>query len=288
MDESVLPPLDLACTVRGCARPLVRDGTRVVCAAGHAFDLARGGWINLLQPQDRRSPAAGDAPGAVEARQRLAQAGADGVLWGEVSAWLTALELAPEPVLAEVGCGPGVLLARLAGGRALRAYGIDLAAAAIRAAARGTAGTGRAPTWVVANAERRLPFADGTLDVLLSLRGPKHPGEFARVLSARGHLLLGVPAREDLAELRSATAGASLPRDPAERALETFGARFELARRWEVRDRLALTRSGLADLLASVYRGARRSEAARLADLDGLVVTQATVLLHLVPRPTSA
>ncbi len=288
MDEAAPSPTHLACTVRGCGRALQREGTRLACTAGHTFDVARGGWVNLLQPQDRRSLAAGDSPEAVEARLRLAAAGADQVLWGEVGAWIEALKLDPAPLLAEVGCGPGVLLRRLCGVRPLAAHGIDLSSAAIRAAARSPDGGAppRQPAWVVANAERRLPFGDGALDVLLSLRGPKHPPEFARVLAPRGHLLLGVPGRNDLAELRGATAGAGLPRDPDARALKAFGERFQLARRWVVRETLELPRAALRDLLAGVYRGARHSEAARLGGLDRLRVTQETVLLHLVPRPT--
>lgn len=273
-------PRRLACSVRACARPLELDAGRLICAGGHAFDLGRGGWVNLLQPQDRRSLAAGDSSAAVEARLRLAERGADRELWSRIGAWLVGLELGPEPGLLEVGCGPGVLLAALCAAGPLTAHGLDLSAPAIRRAARNPC----AATWIVANAERRLPFQDGALDVLLSLRGPKQPAEFARVLRPGGHLLLGVPGPDDLAELRRATAGAALPRDPAERALEAFGVLFERVQSCEVRAQLALDREGLADLLTTVYRGARRSEAERLRELGSLELTQSTVLLHLVPR----
>ena len=60
----------LACTVRGCGEPLVPEGSTLRCPRGHAFDRAREGYWSLLQPQDRRSPVAGDRPEAVEARRR--------------------------------------------------------------------------------------------------------------------------------------------------------------------------------------------------------------------------
>ena len=58
----------LLCTVRGCHLALVREG-RLLCPRGHSFDVARSGYINLLQPQDRRSKQPGDTPAAIEGRR---------------------------------------------------------------------------------------------------------------------------------------------------------------------------------------------------------------------------
>ena len=61
----------LLCTVRNCRRPLHREGQRVVCQRGHSFDYARSGYLNLLQPQDRKSKNPGDSAAAVAARRRV-------------------------------------------------------------------------------------------------------------------------------------------------------------------------------------------------------------------------
>src|ERR1043166_2163641 len=61
----------LLCTVRDCRAPLVREATRVVCGRGHSFDVARSGYINLLQPQDRRAKNPGDSAEVVAARRRF-------------------------------------------------------------------------------------------------------------------------------------------------------------------------------------------------------------------------
>src|SRR3982750_4806984 len=61
----------LLCPVRDCHLALAREERRVVCAKGHSFDVARSGYINLLQPQDRRSRNPGDTAAAVDARRRL-------------------------------------------------------------------------------------------------------------------------------------------------------------------------------------------------------------------------
>src|SRR5260221_9755838 len=52
----------ILCTVRGCGAALGRDGQRLICSNGHAFDVSRSGYINLLQPQERRS----EQPGGSE------------------------------------------------------------------------------------------------------------------------------------------------------------------------------------------------------------------------------
>ena len=61
----------LICPVRDCRLALAREEKRLGCPQGHSFDVARSGYINLLQPQERRSKQPGDTPTAVEARQRL-------------------------------------------------------------------------------------------------------------------------------------------------------------------------------------------------------------------------
>ena len=61
----------LLCPVRGCHLGLVREERRMVCPRNHSFDIARSGYINLLQPQDRRAKEPGDTAEAVAARRRL-------------------------------------------------------------------------------------------------------------------------------------------------------------------------------------------------------------------------
>ena len=61
----------LLCPVRECHLPLVREDRRVFCPRAHSFDVARSGYLNLLQPQDRRSKQPGDTTEAVAARRRL-------------------------------------------------------------------------------------------------------------------------------------------------------------------------------------------------------------------------
>jgi len=270
----------LRCTVRGCAGALLWEDAQLRCPAGHAFDRGREGYWNLLQPQDRRSPKAGDSDDAVSARRRwLARGFADG-LAELMSARIESAGLAADAVLVDVGCGEGTLTARLFASRADSGCGIDLSTKAIRLASR------LAPelTWIVANADRGLPFADGSVQLALSLFGRRPVPELARVVAASGLLLVVVPAEDDLLELREASQGEGVRRDRVGDVLAELSPAFDLAGRATWRHRARHDREALNDALAMSYRGARASERLRLAPVLELDVTLAAEILALVPR----
>jgi 23S rRNA (guanine745-N1)-methyltransferase len=271
------PPL--ACTVRGCGRALTPADRRLICPAGHAFDVARSGYVSLLQPQDRRSRAPGDSKEAVAARARLldaavGRAAIDAIV--EASSVVTSRPL----VAADLGCGSGELLGALAATRDVCGVGIDLSTAAVDAAAR------RFPdqTWVVANADRRLPLLDASVHLVLSLNGRRNPDECARVLAPGGVLIVAVPAPDDLIELRASVQGAGVTRERADAVVAEHAERFDVAKRATVRTRHHLKKDALRDLLRGTYRGARASAADRVEALESLDVTVASEIVVLSPR----
>src|ERR1700730_4143512 len=97
----------LLCTVRDCHLPLVREARRLLCRRGHSFDIARTGYINLLQPQERRSRQPGDAALAVAARRRLHDRGITGPQLLAISEILNA---SATDVVLDAGCGEGFYL----------------------------------------------------------------------------------------------------------------------------------------------------------------------------------
>ena len=78
-----------------------------MCARRHSYDVARSGYINLLQPQDRRSLTAGDSIAVVEARARLLDAGMGGTLIDTLIRRLTSWQLPDDAVIADLGSGSG-------------------------------------------------------------------------------------------------------------------------------------------------------------------------------------
>lgn len=268
----------LTCTVRGCSENLSREAKSWRCGRGHSFDVAKRGYVNLLQPQDRRSLQAGDSAEVVAARRRVAEAGYDRSLIAMLRAELAAGLSGGARRLLDVGCGEGSLLAALAAEPApLEAWGVDLSAPAIEAAARLAPGLG----WVIANADRGLPFTEGSFDALTSITARLEPAEFRRVLRPGGLCLLALAGRDDLIELREEVMGEGRERDRVERTLGDFAEGFELLRRLEVKSRVAANRQLIEDLLAITYRGGRRSREERAARLESLAVTFSRDLLVL-------
>jgi 23S rRNA (guanine745-N1)-methyltransferase len=191
---------------------------------------------------------------------------------------------ATDAVLVDLGSGGGELVGRLAADGRRHAIGIDLAAVAVERAAR------RFPsaTWVVANADRRLPLLSGCASIVTSVHGRRNPAECARVLSATGTLLIALPAADDLQELRERMSGQAVARERANAVIDEHHADFALARRDVVREQHDLDREALLQLLQGTYRAGRASAAPRIEALDRLTVTLSADVLEFVRRTSPA
>ncbi len=220
----------------------------MVCPQGHSFDIARSGYINLLQPQDRRSKQPGDTVSAVKARRRLHDLGVTEPLLRAIA---ETLNLTAGDIVLDAGCGDGDYLGALAREAGFAAYGVDISIPAIDAAAR------RYPEcqWIVANADRFIPFADGSFSIVQSITARMNASEFRRVLREDGRLLVAIPAPDDLIELRGAG------RDRVARTVETFAPHFALASQSRAATKADLDAAALQDVLHSIYRPLRSEPA---------------------------
>jgi 23S rRNA (guanine745-N1)-methyltransferase len=249
------------------------------CARGHTYDIAKSGYVNLLQPQDRRSPHAGDRRDAIVARARLLSLGiGTGVL--HAVAERTTASLTPDSVVADLGCGGGELLATVHDRQHVDGIGIDLSTDATEHAAR------RYPhlTWVVANVDRGIPLLDRSVDVLVSLHGRRNPAESARVLAKDGRLIVAIPAADDLVELREHVQGQGIQRERATALLGEHEQLFDVSDRAFLRERQTVSADALHDLLRGTYRGARTSEADRIATLSAGSITLASEIVVFRPK----
>ncbi len=163
------------------------------CAAGHRYDAARQGYVDLVAGKVTHD---GDTPAMVAARQEFLAAGH----YDPIAAAL--VECAgPVPVGAlvlDAGAGTGYHLGRLldAWPDAL-GLAVEVSRPALRRAARAhpRALAVRADVW------RALPVADASVRVLVNVFAPRNPAEFARVLHPDGVLLVATPTSAHLAEL---------------------------------------------------------------------------------------
>lgn len=185
--------MSLTCPL--CQAPLHRLDNGVACPAGHRFDRARQGYLNLLPVQHKNSRAPGDNAAMVEARRRFL----DGGHYAPLAARLAALaaERAPARWL-DIGCGEGYYTGRLA--EALPqadGYALDISREAVRRACR------RAPqlSWLVASMAR-VPLANASCDLLASVFSPLDWREARRLLAPGGGLLRMGPTRVHLLQLR--------------------------------------------------------------------------------------
>src|SRR5258708_36502586 len=109
----------LICPV--CERPLARESTVYRCPAGHSFDIAREGYVNLL-----RAPSPGDTRDMLRARRAFLDAGHYFPLVEAIAA-RTADRLATSAADAsaavlDAGCGEGTYIAAVAAHLRRRAH----------------------------------------------------------------------------------------------------------------------------------------------------------------------
>jgi 23S rRNA (guanine745-N1)-methyltransferase len=234
----------LLCPVRDCHIALVREERRLLCERGHSFDIARSGYINLLQPQERRSRKPGDTPAAIAGRRRLHDRGVTEPLLLAISEMMSA---SPSDIVLDAGCGDGFYLGNLAQRAGFDAHGVDISIPSIDAAARRYPGC----EWIVANADRFVPYADRSFSRVLSITARMNPPEFRRVLRDDGRLLVAIPSPEDLIELRGKG------RDRVARTIETFASHFKPIDQRRASTPVDLDAAAIHDLLASIYRPMR-------------------------------
>jgi 23S rRNA (guanine745-N1)-methyltransferase len=252
---------------------LLLDATSLRCERGHSYDVARQGLVNLL---GRAVPRNADGPDMVAARERFLGSGAyDRVAdaLADVAALQTLDEAAAASAVLDVGAGPGWYLDRVlarfaADGRAARGVALDVSPAAARRAARSRWDVGA----VVADAWARLPVRSAAVDVALSVFAPRQPAELARALVPGGTVLVVSPLPEHLAGLRAAWGLLDVEPGKQERLATTFAEHLQRVDEVDVRYRVSLDRSALADLVAMGPNAFHHGPEERAAPPDGIEV----------------
>ncbi|MET3682756.1 23S rRNA (guanine745-N1)-methyltransferase [Alkalibacillus flavidus] len=170
----------------------MEDNARLTCSDGHAFDLAKQGYLNMAQ----QSHASIYDKTLFDARQRLNQAGFYEPLIDAISQVLANTSI---NVMLDAGSGEGSHLHALQQHLdAALAIGIDLAKDGVQYAAKSYDNA----QWIVADLAN-IPLQNESVDVLLNILSPSNYSEFERVLKDDGLVVKVVPNSDYLKEIRN-------------------------------------------------------------------------------------
>jgi 23S rRNA (guanine745-N1)-methyltransferase len=277
----------LACA--RCGAALARAGGSLRCGAGHAFDIARQGYVSLLPAGATAAggAAGGDTAAMVQARFDFLAAGHFASLAAELG---QAASLADGPgCVADVGAGTGYYLAAVLDRLPERAgLALDVSKFSLRRAARAhqRIGAVRCDVW------RGLPVADGAAALALNVFAPRHGAELRRILGPAGRLLVVTPLPDHLGELVAPLGLLTVDQRKQQRLTGKLSPYFELDSRREHRAMLSLDRPAVGALVAmgpSSWHADAAALAERVARLpDPAPVTLAVALSSYRPVPVTA
>ena len=263
---------------------LARQARVFACLAGHSFDIAREGYVNLLPANHKRSRDPGDNREMIDARRRVHAARLYQPLAERVADIVATMAGEGDAVL-DLGCGEGyyagVVLQRCPG---VALYGVDISKAAVRLAARVLTGA----QFAVASAAR-VPLPAGSVDAVISVFAPVVGEELQRLLRPGGCYVKVTPAPKHLWALRELLYdeprphkdAADLPRGFVQVVKEEIGFGVDLE---------GQLLQDLVTMTPYAYRGQRENKE-RLAGLERLSLEMAfqltvAMLLMLVPIAT--
>lgn len=248
-----------------CGAPLDVDGRAALrCRSGHAYDVARQGYVSLLPPGSRGD--IGDTAAMLQARERFLDAGHYAPLTNAL-ADLAERHAPGEPgCVVDVGAGPGHYLAaaldRLPGRIGLA---LDGSKYALRRAARahGRIGAVGCDIW------RGLPVAERAAILALNVFAPRNAVELHRILHPSGRLLVATPTDRHLAELVSALDLVTVDERKPERLDTQLGPYFEQLESHAVTATMTLPHADVEALVAMgpSARHATRGVAERVRQL---------------------
>ncbi len=184
-----------------CGELLEISGKSYVCKNRHSFDIAKSGYVNLLL--SRHGAVHGDNKLMLKARRAFLDSGFYAPLCENVSA--VAAEFAKNGcTILDAGCGEGyytTAVKKLLGEREINAdiYGIDISKDAVEMASKRRCGI----IYSVASVFH-IPVISESCDILLTIFAPYCGDEYRRVLKKGGIMIMAIPSRNHLWELKKA------------------------------------------------------------------------------------
>ncbi|MFA1544458.1 putative RNA methyltransferase [Actinomadura monticuli] len=229
----------LVCPV--CGADLELADRALLCAGGHAFDIARQGYANLLPGNAR--PGTADTPEMVRARDEFLKAGHFNA---PADTLARSVACAAHSFVVDAGAGTGHYLGRVLD-RSPGATGLalDISKHAARRAARSHPRAGA----VVADLWRPLPLRDGAADTVVNVFAPRNAAEFHRVLRDDGLLFTVTPSPRHLGTLVEPLGLLTIDERKTERTDAALAGYFKFDSRQEIEVEAALSHDEVATLV---------------------------------------
>ncbi|GEN44397.1 putative RNA methyltransferase [Alkalibacillus haloalkaliphilus] len=222
-----------------CHEKMATGDGKLTCPNRHMFDLAKQGYINMVQQSKKTQY----DQSLFEARQRLIQSGFYREL---ILAIESLLQSRDTEFLLDAGCGEGSHLAQiLRGVEHQLGVGIDIAKEGIQTAAKAY----ESGQWIVSDLAN-TPFTDNAFDVILNILSPSNYQEFTRIMKDDGIVMKVVPGPEYLKELREQIfAGTNQEGYSNEETVARFKQFFDITDREKVYHEVTLTEDQFHDLI---------------------------------------
>lgn len=229
------------------------------CGRGHAFDLARQGYVNLL---GRAGPSHADTAAMIAARERFH---AGGWYLPIAQAIADAIDPAAEAIV-EVGAGTAYYLSHVLDQRS-GAVGLatDISVAAAKRAAKAHPRI-RA---VVADTWAGLPIAAGSVDAIICAFAPRNPAEFRRILAPHGRAVIVAPAPDHLSSLRESHGLLGIEPDKIDHLVASMSPFFDRQDTVDICFDAQLSAAAVTDLIAmgpNAFHGAPHVDSGELLE----------------------
>lgn len=182
----------LKCPV--CAKQLKKDESIYICENNHNFDVAKQGYVNLLQSQT--SKIHGDNSEMLQARKRVLYSG----YYESISEKLNHIisKLNPKQTVLDIGSGIGYYLDMLQKAQPSSSYyGIDISKNGIKEGAKNNKNI----VYAVGN-NNELPCLSDSVDLIYNVFSPININECLRVLNNGGYFITVSPNTNHLMELK--------------------------------------------------------------------------------------
>jgi len=186
-----------------CSQSLRAVNKSWVCQQGHCFDIAKQGYVNLLQVQDKRSKQPGDSKVMIQSRRKFLEQGYYDPLLRKLHQVIQAVQALAvtenNPDWLDMGCGEGYYVGKL---KAMTPnwswYGLDISKEAIKMAAK------QYPVQFIVASSRQVPALDASFDGIYNLFSPFKTEQLLRLLKAQGTWIRVSPGPSHLKEIKSA------------------------------------------------------------------------------------